>query len=167
MKRDDRPVSVLFVCMGNICRSPTAEGVFRKLAAELAPGTPIEIDSAGTHDYHVGEPPDPRAIAAAARRGIDLTPLRARQVAEADFRRFDLVVAMDRLNREVLLDRSPEPYRERVRLLLDFSPVAGIEDVPDPYYGGPVGFERVLDLVEEAAQGLLDEVLSRSRATRR
>jgi protein-tyrosine phosphatase len=167
MTQPVQQTAVLFVCMGNICRSPTAEGVFRKLVEERAPQLRIRIDSAGTHDYHVGEAPDPRAIAAAARRGIDLEALRARQVEEADFERFDLVVAMDRLNREVLLDRSPEPYRERVRLMMEFAPSLEVEDVPDPYYGGAVGFERVLDLVEEAARGLLDEVLQRTSARRR
>ena len=167
MTQTVQQTAVLFVCMGNICRSPTAEGVFRKLVEERAPQLRIRIDSAGTHDYHVGEAPDPRAIAAAARRGIDLEALRARQVEEADFERFDLVVAMDRLNREVLLDRSPEPYRERVRLMMEFAPSLEVEDVPDPYYGGAVGFERVLDLVEEAARGLLDEVLQRTSARRR
>jgi len=158
---------ILFVCMGNICRSPTAEGVFRKLVQERAPHLQVEIDSAGTHAYHVGEPPDRRAIAAAARRGIDLSGLRARVVDEADFEGFDLLVAMDRLNREVLLDRSPDEYRERVRLMLEFAPSVDVEDVPDPYYGGPVGFEHVLDLVEEASKGLLDELLARSAARRR
>jgi protein-tyrosine phosphatase len=153
--------------MGNICRSPTAEGVFRKLAQERAPHLQVEIDSAGTHAYHVGEPPDRRAIAAAARRGIDLSRLRARVVDEADFGGFDLLVAMDKLNREVLLDRSPEEYRERVRLMLEFAQSVDVEDVPDPYYGGPVGFEHVLDLVEEASKGLLDELLARSAASRR
>jgi protein-tyrosine phosphatase len=158
---------ILFVCMGNICRSPTAEGVFRKLVQERAPHLQVEIDSAGTHAYHVGEPPDRRAIAAAARRGIDLSGLRARMVDEADFEGFDLLVAMDQLNREVLLDRSPDEYRERVRLMLEFAPSVDVEDVPDPYYGGPVGFEHVLDLVEEASKGLLDELLARSAASRR
>lgn len=152
---------VLFVCMGNICRSPTAEGVFRRLVAERAPGLAIEIDSAGTHDYHVGDPPDRRAIAAASRRGIDIRNLRARTIDESDFERFNLLVAMDRLNREILLDRSPEQYRERVRLFLEFAPAIDEEDVPDPYYGGPVGFERVLDLAEDASRGLLDEVMLR------
>ena len=151
---------ILFVCMGNICRSPTAEGVFRHLARERAPHLAIEVDSAGTHDYHVGEAPDRRAVAAAARRGIDLSGLRARMVDESDFERYDLLVAMDRLNREVLLDRSPEAYRDRVRLMMEFAPSTDVADVPDPYYGGPVGFERVLDLVEEAARGLLDELLA-------
>jgi protein-tyrosine phosphatase len=158
---------ILFVCMGNICRSPTAEGVFRKLVQERAPHLQVEIDSAGTHAYHVGEPPDRRAIAAAARRGVDLSGLRARIVDEADFESFDLLVAMDQLNREVLLDRSPDEYRDRIRLMLDFAPTTDVEDVPDPYYGGPVGFEQVLDLVEEASKGLLDELLARSAARRR
>jgi protein-tyrosine phosphatase len=155
---------ILFVCMGNICRSPTAEGVLRKLARERAPHLPIEIDSAGTHDYHVGDPPDRRAITAAARRGIDLSSLRARALADADFERFDLLVAMDRLNRAVLLDRSPQEYRGRVRLLMEFATSSDVEDVPDPYYGGPVGFEQVLDLVEEASAGLLDELILQSAA---
>ena len=150
--------------MGNICRSPTAEGVLRKLARERAPHLPIEIDSAGTHDYHVGDPPDRRAITAAARRGIDLSSLRARALADADFERFDLLVAMDRLNRAVLLDRSPQEYRGRVRLLMEFATSSDVEDVPDPYYGGPVGFEQVLDLVEEASAGLLDELILQSAA---
>jgi protein-tyrosine phosphatase len=158
---------ILFVCMGNICRSPTAEGVFRKLVQERAPHLQVEIDSAGTHAYHVGEPPDRRAIAAAAHRGIDLSGLRARMVDEADFEGYDLLVAMDQLNREVLLDRSPDEYRERVRLMLEFAPSLDVEDVPDPYYGGPVGFEHVLDLVEEASKGLIDELLARSAARRR
>ena len=158
---------ILFVCMGNICRSPTAEGVFRKLVQERAPHLRVEIDSAGTHAYHVGEPPDGRTIAAAARRGIDLGSLRARVVDEADFERFDLLVAMDQLNRAVLLDRSPDEYRERIRLMLEFAPTTDVVDVPDPYYGGPVGFEQVLDLVEEASKGLLDELLARSAARRR
>lgn len=157
---------VLFICMGNICRSPTAEGVFRRLVAERAPGLDIEIESAGTHDYHVGDPPDRRAIAAAARRGIDISSLRARAVEQADFARFDLLIAMDRLNREVLLDRSPQQYRDRVRLFLEFAPAIDEDDVPDPYYGGPVGFERVLDLAEEASIGLLDELVSRSTGRR-
>lgn len=158
---------ILFVCMGNICRSPTAEGVFRRLLAERAPDVEIEIDSAGTHDYHVGDPPDPRAIAAASRRGVDLRPLRARLISEEDFERFDLIIAMDRLNREMLLDRSPEPFRERIRLFMEFAGDSEVEDVPDPYYGGTPGFERVLDLAEEAAAGLLDEVLERARPRRR
>jgi protein-tyrosine phosphatase len=162
-----RKFSVLFVCMGNICRSPTAEGVFRKLAADRAPHADLEIDSAGTHDYHVGEPPDPRAIAAAARRGIDLRGLRARQVEDVDFERYDLVVAMDRLNREVLLERSSAAYHQRIRLFMEFADGEGDMDVPDPYYGGPPGFEQVLDLAEEASAGLLAEVLQGQARSRR
>jgi protein-tyrosine phosphatase len=158
---------ILFVCMGNICRSPTAEGVFRRLVAERAPGMAIEVDSAGTHDYHVGDPPDPRSIAAASRRGVDLSHLRARMVSDEDFERFDLIIAMDRLNRATLLDRSPEPFRERIRLFMEFAGSGEIEDVPDPYYGGAPGFERVLDLAEEAAAGLLDELLERTGPRRR
>ena len=161
-------VRVLFVCMGNICRSPTAHGVFARYLRERAPELDVEVDSAGTHDYHVGSPPDPRAIAAAARRGVDLTAQRARLVKVADFQRHDLIVAMDRLNREVLLDLSPAAYRERVRLLMEFAGVPLDDgeqlDVPDPYYGGAVGFERVLDLVEQAADGLLAEIRARMRA---
>jgi len=158
---------ILFVCMGNICRSPTAEGVFRRLVAERVPGVEIEVDSAGTHDYHVGDPPDPRSIAAAARRGVDLRQLRARLIRDDDFERFDLIIAMDRLNREALLERSPAPFRERIRLFMEFAGDREVVDVPDPYYGGAPGFEQVLDLAEEAAAGLLDEVLDRARPRRR
>jgi protein-tyrosine phosphatase len=149
---------VLFVCMGNICRSPTAEGVFREFARRHAPDLELEVDSAGTHDYHVGEPPDPRALKAASTRGLDISGLRARQVEAADFERFDLILAMDRLNYETLRERSPPAFRSRIRLLLEFADDASREDVPDPYYGGPQGFEEVLDLLEDAAAGLLAEV---------
>jgi len=167
MSAHEEKMSVLFVCMGNICRSPTAEGVFRRLVDERAPSLGLEIDSAGTHDYHVGEPPDERAVAAAARRGIDLGRLRARQVEDADFERFDLIVAMDRLNREVLLARSPGSCRERIRLFMEFAGSSELDEVPDPYYGGPVSFEQVLDLAEEAAAGLLEEVMQRMSTRRR
>jgi protein-tyrosine phosphatase len=157
-------MKVLFVCMGNICRSPTAEGVFRAHVRRHAPGLDIEIDSAGTHAYHVGEPPDPRTIAAATRRGIDLTGLRARQVLDADFERFDLILAMDRLNHATLLERSPPGHRECIRTLLEFAGKTTLVDVPDPYYGGAKGFDDVLDLVESAAEGLLAEIRRRSGA---
>lgn len=160
-------MKILFVCMGNICRSPTAEAVFRELVRVRAPHLDIEVDSAGTHDYHVGDPPDARAIAAARRRGIELAHLRARMVEAEDFQRFDLIVAMDRLNRATLLERSPESCRSRVRLFTEFGPDSAIEDVPDPYYGGALGFERMLDLIEEAAAGLLDAVLARTEPRRR
>jgi low molecular weight protein-tyrosine phosphatase len=156
--RRDRPAerSILFVCMGNICRSPTVEGVFRKLLEERAPDLTLTIDSAGTHGYHAGQPPDPRACRAAERRGIDLTGLRARQVGAEDFGRFDLVIAMDLLNREALLELCPPEYRQRIRLLLEFAPGPDRQEVPDPYYGGTLGFEHVLDLAEEASLGLID-----------
>jgi protein-tyrosine phosphatase len=146
---------VLFVCMGNICRSPTAEAVFREIRRREAPGLAVEADSAGTHAYHVGSAPDERAIAAAARRGFDLATLRARVVTVADFERFELVLAMDEQNYRQLRRIAPAAQRERVRLFLDFAPQLGRRDVPDPYYGGATGFEEVLDLVEEAARGLL------------
>ena len=150
-------MKILFVCMGNICRSPTAEGVFREYVRRHADDLQIEIDSAGTHDYHLGEPPDRRSIAAAARRGIDLSQLRARQVADEDFERFDLILAMDRLNHVTLLDRCPAEFHTRLRTLLEFAAGQG-DDVPDPYYGDGAGFDTVLDLVEAAAPGLLAEL---------
>ena len=146
---------VLFVCLGNICRSPTAEAVVRALAARDTPGLEIEVDSAGTHGYHTGSPPDERSIAAAHRRGIDMSSLRARVVEPGDFERFDLVLAMDESVYERLRGLAPRPLAERVRLFLHYAPQLGRRDVPDPYYGGPGGFEEVLDLVEEAARGLL------------
>jgi protein-tyrosine phosphatase len=153
---------ILFVCMGNYCRSPTAEGVFRAVVRARAPDLSIEIESAGTHDYHVGKAPDPRTVAAAARRGIDLTGLRARQVTDDDFERFDYLIAMDRANRAELLGRSPPHARERVRLFMEFADRPDTPEVPDPYYGGTAGFELVLDLVEEASAGLLRDCLARA-----
>ncbi len=145
---------VLFVCMGNICRSPTAEAVVREFAARAAAHA-IEVDSAGTHGYHAGNAPDERSIAAARRRGFDLSALRARVVEAADFERFDLVLAMDTPVLERLRVLAPEARRERLALFLDYAPALGRRDVPDPYYGGAAGFEEVLDLVEEGARGLL------------
>jgi len=147
--------------MGNICRSPTAEGVFRSVLTTRAPTLQIEIDSAGTHDYHVGAPPDRRAVAAAKRRGIDLSELRARMVAAEDFAHYDLILAMDRENLDELKRRAPAVHHERIRLMMDFAPQAPSRAVPDPYYGGAQGFEEVLDLLEEAASGLLQDVLAR------
>jgi protein-tyrosine phosphatase len=149
--------------MGNICRSPTAEGVFRHVLATQAPELRIEIDSAGTHDYHVGEPPDRRAIAAAKRRGVDLSALRARMVAVEDFARYDLILAMDEENLRELKGRAPATYHERIRLMMEFAPQASSRYVPDPYYGGAQGFEEVLDLLEEAAAGLVAELRARQR----
>ena len=136
----------------------------RALAARELPEVGLEVDSAGTAAYHVGEPPDPRMQAAAARRGYELKALRARVVEPRDFERFDLILAMDRENLEVLHRRAPEQARERVRLFLEFSPDSEPREVPDPYYGGANGFEEVLDLVEAAARGLLGYVRQRARA---
>src|SRR5262245_25079557 len=144
---------VLFVCLGNICRSPTAEGVLRAIAAREFPGLPLYVDSAGTADYHVGEPPDRRTIAAARRRGYELSGLRARQVTPDDFTSFDYVLAMDRANLEELRRRGAGGPA-RLGLFMEFSPGNG-DEVPDPYYGGIEDFERVLDLCEAAARGLL------------
>ena len=157
---------LLFVCMGNICRSPSAEGVFRRVLADKAPHLPIEIDSAGTHDYHVGSPPDRRAVEAALRRGVDLSKLRARQVTREDFERFDWVLVMDEENLTALQSIAPAQYQSRIRLLMDYAPDAASRHVPDPYYGGARGFEEVLDLLEEASEGLL-EALSREIETKR
>jgi protein-tyrosine phosphatase len=146
---------ILMVCMGNICRSPSAEGVLRaRLAAH--PELAVEVDSAGTHDYHVGDPPDPRAIEHAARRGVAIGGLRARQVASADFERFDLVLAMDHANLARLRARCPDGQQHKLKLLLDYAPRAELREVPDPYYSGAASFEQVLDLLELAADGLID-----------
>jgi protein-tyrosine phosphatase len=152
---------VLFVCMGNICRSPTAEGVFRRLVRDEGLEDEIEIDSAGTGGWHVGEPPDARATDAARRRGIELGGA-ARQFSPGDFDRFDLILAMDEENRRQLLNAAPdEEARAKVRLFREFDPASnggGDLDVPDPYFGGEQGFEHVLDLVDAAAHGLLDDI---------
>jgi len=154
-------VRVLFVCLGNICRSPTAEGVFRLTVERAGLGDAIVIDSAGTHAYHIGEPPDSRAQDAAARRGIDLSPLRGRRVSATDLQEFDYVLAMDRENYRNLLDICPPGYEERVVMLMDFAPDRPEEEVPDPYFGGSGGFDRVLDMIEDAAEGLLNHIRQR------
>ncbi len=148
-------ISVLFVCMGNICRSPTSEGVFRHFVQEAGLVDRIRIDSAGTHAYHTNEPADRRASAAAERRGYSLANMRARRVSEEDFEQFDFIIAMDRLNHVTLVDQADAEYHDKIHLFLEFA--SGPEDdVPDPYYGGAKGFERVLDLVEDASRGLLE-----------
>ena len=157
-------IRVLFVCLGNICRSPTAEVVLRHIAAREYPDLSLHVDSAGTAGYHVGEPPDVRAQEAARRRGYDMSSLRARVVEPADFERFDLILAMDRSNLAVLRRRAPATWHERIRLFLEFAPDLGTLEVPDPYYGGPNGFEEVLDLVEAASRGLLNHLRARARA---
>jgi len=151
-------INVLFVCLGNICRSPTAEGVFRKLVESDNLGESILVDSAGTHAYHTGEPPDPRAQAAAARRGIDLSGLRGRQATPEDFYEFDYVLAMDQENYEHLHSTCPPALRYKIRLFMAFAPDYPNHEVPDPYFGGVSGFDRVLDMIEDAAGGLLAEI---------
>lgn len=158
MLRKDRTVRVLFVCTGNICRSPTAEGLFRALVEAEGLGPMIEVDSAGTGGWHVGEPPDPRSQEAARRRGVDLSALRARQVTPADFAAFDYVVALDRGHHQALLRMAPPEHRDRLHLFLRHAPELGLDDVPDPYYGGAHGFEHVLDLVDKGCRGLLDHI---------
>lgn len=154
-------IKVLFICMGNICRSPTAQGVFRKLVRDHGLEGRILVDSAGTHAYHEGEAPDHRAQDAAARREVDLADLRARQVSYDDFAAFDYILAMDRDNLDMLVAVAPPEMRGKIRLFLDFAPDVRDAEVPDPYYGGPKGFDRVLDLAEAAARGLLEHIRAR------
>ncbi|WP_353570947.1 low molecular weight protein-tyrosine-phosphatase [Candidatus Albibeggiatoa sp. nov. BB20] len=151
-------VKVLFVCMGNICRSPTAEGVFTYLVQRADLEEKIGIDSAGTHAYHVGEPADLRSQQAAQKRGIDMSQIRARRVAKNDFEKFDYLLAMDRDNYTVLKYLCPKGQEHKLSMFLDFAPDLNVKEVPDPYYGGSQGFEHVLDLIEAASQGLLDDI---------
>lgn len=149
---------VLFICAGNICRSPTAEGVFKALAAEAGLAERLVIDSAGTHGYHVGEPPDSRARRAAAQRGYNLDGQRARQVTAQDCERFDLLLVMDDDNLRAVRRLCSATQVHKLKKLTDYLPKSGYPEVPDPYYGGPEGFELVLDLIEEASRALLDEL---------
>ncbi|MBI3545511.1 MAG: low molecular weight phosphotyrosine protein phosphatase [Gammaproteobacteria bacterium] len=151
-------IKVLFVCLGNICRSPTAEGVFRHLVQKEKLEKFLEIDSAGTHAYHVDAPPDERAQAACARRGIDIAHLRGRRATADDIREFDYVLAMDRENYENLRAISPAEHQSKIRLFMEFAPNRREREVPDPYFGGISGFDRVLDMIEDAAQGLLEDI---------
>jgi protein-tyrosine phosphatase len=151
-------VSVVFVCMGNICRSPTAEAVFRHIVEKEGLAHAIQIDSAGTHDYHIGEAPDPRTQRAAKQRGYDMSRLRGRQVAVEDFRHFDYVLAMDEANLSILKRLRPDDAASHLGLFLDFAERHNEREVPDPYFGSADGFERVLDMVEDAAGGLLQHI---------
>ena len=160
-----KKIKVLFVCMGNICRSPTAEGVFTKLVKEKGLEDFFVIDSAGTHAYHVGETPDLRSQRAARDRGIELASIRARKVVFGDFEEFDFLLAMDDSNYATLIDACPDHYQYKVRYFLDYAPHVKVREVPDPYYGGAYGFERVLDLVEEATIGFLDDWLATTHIT--
>ncbi|WP_150298947.1 low molecular weight protein-tyrosine-phosphatase [Pseudomonas profundi] len=155
---------VLFVCLGNICRSPSAQGVFEKLLASSELASDVAVGSAGTADYHVGKPPDRRAIAAASRRGVDISTLSARAVADSDFAEFDLILAADHSNLQELLRRAPADCAAKIRLFMSYAPNDG-EEIPDPYYGGDQGFEGVLDMLERASQGLLASLGEYSSAT--
>lgn len=162
-------MGILFVCLGNICRSPTAEGIFRRDVELAGLADRVRIDSAGTGAWHAGQPPDERSRRESLRRGIDIGAQRARQASRGDFFDFDLLIAMDRSNRHRLEQIRPTLFAGKaalaeVRLMLEFAPrlrSQGVLDVPDPYDGGPEGFERVFDMIEEASAGLLDHVRAR------
>lgn len=158
MNNTGTSVSVLFVCMGNICRSPTAEGVFRHYVRQTDLEGLIQADSAGTHAYHIGNLPDRRAVAAALRRGYSLEGIQARRVTKMDFDSFDFILAMDDDNLVDLKHIADKEYHKKISLFLSFSESSDFTEVPDPYYGGEAGFERVLDLVEDAAGELLKKI---------
>ena len=151
-------VKVLFVCMGNICRSPTAEGVFRSLVETKGLQNRIEIDSAGTHAYHIGSAPDSRAQQAAGKRGIDLSDLRGRQFKPQDYHDFDYILAMDEANHYDISAQDPGNGKGQLFLFLDFADQYAEKEVPDPYYGGNQGFELVLNMIENASEGLLQHI---------
>lgn len=151
-------VKVIFVCSGNICRSPTAEGVFRALVEGEGLSDKIEIDSAGTGSWHQGERSDPRSVEVARERGIDLSMIRARQIDQNDFSECDYILAMDGANYTSLNRSSPDGQQSKITMFLDFAPQLGEREVPDPYYGGPGGFDHVLDLIEAASTGLLADI---------
>lgn len=154
-------IRILFVCMGNICRSPTAEGVANKIIINNELEECIKVDSAGTHGYHVGEPPDPRSCSAALRRGIDLSGLRARKVIPEDFESFDLLLAMDHENLGLLRRRARPEHHAKLGLFMSYASRYDTDEVPDPYYGGTGGFELVLDMAEDAVHGLVDSLRPR------
>ncbi len=159
----DHRIKILFVCMGNICRSPTAHGVFRHLVREAGLEHRIEIDSAGTHAYHLGEPPDRRSCETARERGVDIGDLRARRARSQDFLDFDYVLAMDEDNYRNLAELCPSGMEKKLKLFMDFAPELQVREVPDPYYGGARGFDLVFDLLESASRGLLAELNGRLR----
>jgi protein-tyrosine phosphatase len=151
--------SILFVCLGNICRSPIAEGLFRHIARQAGAADRFIIDSAGLGSWHVGHPPDERAQAALAARGIEISDLRARQITGDDFERFDLILAMDRSNRQGLLKIAPKDKQHKVRLFMEYAPHLGVREIPDPFFGGREGFDYVCQLVDAACRGLLHSQL--------
>ena len=154
-------VSVLFVCTGNICRSPTAQGVFEHKVAQAGLGDKVFVDSAGTHGFHIGGQPDERAQRAASRRGIDLSRQRSRRIEAHDFASFDYLIGMDHDNMRALRQVCPEAHTDKLTLFMTFVAAASVEEVPDPYYGGSRGFEHVLDLVEQASEALLEHLRGR------
>jgi len=156
-----KKVKVLFVCMGNICRSPTAHGVFEALVEREGLTDRIEVDSAGTHSYHINKAPDPRSQKTALNRGLDLSYQRARQAESNDFIQYDYVLAMDQDNYHSLCAICPEGMENKLELLMDYAPDSRMREVPDPYSGGPQGFEKVFDMVEAAAEGLLEDIRTR------
>ena len=157
---NNQPIKVLFICMGNICRSPSAEGVFRDLINNKQLQNAFSIDSAGTHAYHIDEAPDLRSQKAAKDRGIDLSQQRARKVIMGDFEDFDYLLAMDKENLSILQQSCPDAHQHKVGLFLDYAPHLKTNEVPDPYYGGKYGFETVLDLIEEASTGFFNSLQS-------
>ncbi len=159
-KTESVKVSVLFVCLGNICRSPTAHSVFEHVVAERGLSDKIQVDSCGTGDWHIGHAPDPRAVSAAERRGYDLSSLRARQLDFGDFLMFDYILAMDNANLYDINQACPADFEGHLSLFLDFADDAKGHEVPDPYYGGEQGFNRVIDMIERAAHGLLDHIVA-------
>jgi low molecular weight protein-tyrosine phosphatase len=162
--KDPPDTRILFVCSGNICRSPTAEGVARDMIRKAGLAGRVEVESAGTYGYHAGEAPDPRSQKAALRRGYDLSRQRARVLEAEDFSRFDLLLAMDLGHHDILLRRCPPIYHPKLRMLMSFARRHQAEEVPDPYYGGEKGFEVVLDMCEDAVAGLLEEMQRQRRA---
>ena len=154
-------MKVLFVCLGNICRSPTAEGVFRRYVEQAGLSDKISIDSAGTSDWHIDKTPDPRTQAAAAKRGYDLSTLRGRQASVEDFTEFDLILAMDKSNLDNLQRMASPEQRQKLKLFMEYSKNYDDDEVPDPYYGLGHGFDLVLDMVEDASKGLVDELKSK------
>ena len=149
---------ILFVCMGNICRSPTAEGLLIEKVNTENTSQKFEIDSCGTHDYHLGHSPDIRSQEAAAKRGIDLSKLRSRKIKSSDFEYYDLILVMDNLNRENLMRLCPDDYKYKIKLMLDYLPEHSFDEVPDPYFGGERGFEDVLDILGEAIEALYEDI---------
>lgn len=162
MNIKEKKVNVLFVCLGNICRSPTADGVFQKYVEDAKLTHLINVDSAGTSGWHIGEPPDSRSVREAANRGYDLSYLRGRQVSKQDFEQFDYVLAMDKQNLLDLKALAPSNYSGHLGLFLDFSQQSDYSEVPDPYHGGKQGFTLVLDLIEDASNGLLKTILEKN-----